>query len=113
MSDYGDMWREHREYKQREKWEIYHKVQPEKKLDAAGIKYEVKNKGYHLVIKDLYKTIDFWPTTGVWIVRNDTYKNGCGELENKRGDGVKALIQYILESREVIKRFGVSNERSI
>lgn len=38
-------------------------------LRQAGIAFEAKNDGAHLVVTAVGKTIDFWPGTGRWIVR--------------------------------------------
>lgn len=38
-------------------------------LEAAGVAFEVRNNGAHLIIKHDDKTVDFWPGTGKWINR--------------------------------------------
>lgn len=58
--------------------------QSPKLLKKAGISFRSSKDGVHLVVKGKRCTIDFWPGTGTWIVRN-----------RKRGCGVGNLIQYI------------------
>lgn len=54
-------------------------------LADAGVPFEVKNDGAHLIVKsDHGETIDFWPGTGLWIVRGQTHKRG----------GVRKLIGH-------------------
>lgn len=38
-------------------------------LTAAGVNFESKNIDAHLIVKMPGKTIDFWPGTGLWMVR--------------------------------------------
>ena len=54
-------------------------------LKQAGILFEEKNGGAHLIVKGNDAYIDFWPGTGRWIPR-DT---------KKKGFGVRNLIKYI------------------
>lgn len=61
-----------------------HREQSPKMLDGAGIPFESKNGGAHLIIKGSDGYIDFWPGTGKWISRN-----------GKRGFGVRNLIRYV------------------
>ncbi len=53
-------------------------------LNKAGIPFESKNGGVHLIVEGSECFIDYWPGTGKWISRN-----------GKRGFGVKNLIRYI------------------
>ena len=43
-------------------------------LIAAGIGYTSNNGGAHLIVTLPDHVIDFWPGTGLWIVRGDTAK---------------------------------------
>ena len=61
-----------------------HREQSPKLLDAAGIPFESKNGGAHLIVEGNECYIDFWPGTGKWISRN-----------GKRGFGVRNLIKYV------------------
>jgi hypothetical protein len=40
-------------------------------LKDAGIEFETKNINAHLIVKSNDKFIDFWPGTGLWMVRGD------------------------------------------
>lgn len=55
-------------------------------LLAAGIEFESKNLGAHLIVGN----IDFWPGTGLWIVRGS----------NQKRRGVLKLIKHIKGSKE-------------
>ena len=50
------------------------------RLNTAGIKYEIKNKGAHIIIADRW---DFWPGTGKWRDRK------C----NKYYRGIESIIK--------------------
>ena len=50
-----------------------------------GISFQSKNGGAHLVVFAGNNDIDFWPSTGLWIVRG----------EKKRQGGVRNLIAYV------------------
>jgi hypothetical protein len=47
-------------------------------LKKRGIEYETANGGVHCVIRHAGKVVDFWPTTGRYIVRDATTGNGRG-----------------------------------
>lgn len=51
-------------------------------LTAAGIPYESKNIGAHLIVDG---DIDFWPGTGLWMIR--------GHKRKRRG--VRRLITFV------------------
>ena len=51
-------------------------------LAEAGVKFESKNGGAHLVVEGRF---DFWPGTGLWIER--------GKGDRRRG--VRRLIEVI------------------
>ena len=55
-------------------------------LANAGIKFESKNNGWHIVISE--PRVDFWPTTGLWIT------------SKVKGRGVHALIKFIKAHKE-------------
>lgn len=57
-------------------------------LQQAGIAFTTSNGGVHLVVTAGTKTIDFWPGTGLWIVRGD----------KKKWRGVRNLINHITRS---------------
>lgn len=56
-------------------------------LTEAGISYSVKNGGAHLILDERGHTIDFWPGTGLWMMRGST----------KRHRGVHSLIRFVKE----------------
>jgi hypothetical protein len=58
--------------------------QSPKMLEAAGIPFEVKNMGAHLIVEGSECYIDFWPGTGRWASR-----------KGNAGFGVRNLIKYI------------------
>lgn len=49
-------------------------------LKDKGISFESKNNGQHLVVHSLLGTIDYWPSTNKWKVR-DTGESGHGAIE--------------------------------
>lgn len=53
-------------------------------LKAAGIAFEAKNDGAHLIVSHPSGVVDFWPGTGLWIAR-----------AGKQGRGVRKLIKYL------------------
>jgi hypothetical protein len=53
-------------------------------LRDAGFAFEVKNDGAHLLVHGPAGLIDFWPGTGLWIVRGTSW----------RGHGVFKLIKF-------------------
>jgi hypothetical protein len=52
-------------------------------LTEAGIPYESKNGGAHLVVGERY---DYWPGTGLWIHRETRHK----------GRGIRGLIAHFI-----------------
>lgn len=81
MGDMGEVFNAMRKDSQERR--RHNREQSRKMLEKAGIRFESKNGGAHLIVKD---DIDFWPETGKWIVRN-----------GKKGRGVRNLIKYIRE----------------
>ena len=54
-------------------------------LRAAGVPFTIKNLDAHLIVKtDGGHTVDFWPGTGLWIMRGSTQRHG----------GVRKLIAF-------------------
>ncbi len=51
-------------------------------LERRGVPFVSKNDGAHLIINN---QIDFWPGTGLWIVRQS----------GKKGRGVFNLLAYL------------------
>lgn len=55
-------------------------------VKESGVKFEVKNGGYHLVVDDRY---DFYPSTGMFIERKT----------RKTGRGVFKLLEKMKEGK--------------
>lgn len=79
MGDMGDLFNE------------WHKIKQEKRannkrsstiiLDENGISYKPHNNGIHLIIKHNGFIVDFWPSTGKYIVHGSKkYKRGIYRL---------------------------------
>lgn len=81
--DMGDYWRDVRAARQQKRAE--NRTDSASMLLAAGLKFETKNLGAHLIVRALGLTVDFWPGTGLWIVRNP----------RREGRGVQRLIDAI------------------
>lgn len=58
-------------------------------LQRAGILFESKNVGAHLIVQAGRTIVDFWPGTGKWIPR--------GQREGRRG--VRNLIKFVEQER--------------
>lgn len=84
MGDVGDYWRDvapglkERNQKKR----ASNRVSSAALLTSAGIPFESKNNGAHLVVHVGQTVADFWPGTGLWSIR------GSG----KQRRGVRTLI---------------------
>lgn len=76
----GDFWRDVKAARQEKRAD--NRTASADLLRQAGIQFQAKNGGAHLVVTALGKTIDFWPGTGLWIVRG----------QQKRNRGVRHLI---------------------
>lgn len=63
-----------------------HREQSPLMLERAGIPFESRNMGAHLIVEGKDCFIDFWPGTGKWNARN-----------GKKGFGVRNLIKYVNE----------------
>ena len=74
--------------KQRQEKRNHNKEQSTNLLKQEEISFESKNSGNHLIILSTPK-IDFYPSTGLWIVRG----------ENKKRRGVLFLLKYIKEMK--------------
>jgi hypothetical protein len=83
--DMGDMWREFKRQGQ-EKRGKNRETSPAM-LKAAGIEFEEKNGGAHLVVRHNGHTVDFWPGTGKWITRGGRF--------TVKSRGVKKLIEHV------------------
>ena len=54
-------------------------------LEAAGIDFETKNMGAHLIVSVGGVVVDFWPGTGKWVARGNS----------RKGRGVKSLVKWV------------------
>lgn len=81
--DMGDFWRDVKAARQVKR--ASNRVDSAAMLFASGIKFETKNQGAHLIVRALGLTVDFWPGTGLWIVRNP----------KREGRGVQRLIDAL------------------
>lgn len=58
-------------------------------LSRFGATFTSKSNGAHFIVEAGAKTVDFWPGTGLWIVRGDGWR--------KRG--VRKLCDFITAER--------------
>lgn len=82
MGDIGDFWNDLRAIDKEER--EFNKTNHREGLDYYGIKYTVKNNGFHLIVECDNKTVDFWPSTGRWKDR-----------KGKKGKGLINLVKYL------------------
>lgn len=81
--DDGQIWRDLKAIKSEKR--ASNRISSEQMLIAAGVNFTSNNAGAHLIVQSDSKTIDFWPGTGLWIVRGN----------KKRHRGVRGLIKLI------------------
>lgn len=87
MGDMGDLFNDLKQVRQKKR--AGNRDQSAAVLSRAGIVFEEKNIGAHLIVFGGETTIDFWPGTGLWIVRG----------ENQRRYGVRKLVQFVEQQR--------------
>jgi hypothetical protein len=86
--DYGEMWRDMRQERQHKRER--NRENSTRLLKEAGIKFAIKNSGAHMVVEGPFRQmIDFWPGTGLWMVRGSVNKHR----------GVQKLIQYCKQEK--------------
>lgn len=81
-SEMGEMfndWRAMKQQKKRDNLALSTDI-----LRQRGVAFESKNNGVHLIVSGGSMVIDFWPSTGKWIVRG-----GCS------GRGVFPLLRIL------------------
>lgn len=83
MGDMGEGWDAWREMKQTKRRSNL--AYSTGKLVREGLTFTAHNNGIHLVLTKDDKTIDYWPSTGLWWIRG---------TRNKRR-GIDKLIAYI------------------
>lgn len=59
-------------------------------LREAGVAFESKNGGAHLIVRGNGAVVDFWPGTGLWKVR--------GSTQQRRG--IRKLLAWCRVDRE-------------
>lgn len=59
-------------------------------LKQAGVEFESRNLAAHLIVKAGAQVIDFWPGTGLWIVRGQA---------TQRRRGVRHLLAHVQKAK--------------
>ena len=83
MGDMGDYWRDVGPVHQKRR--AHNRNDGRAALDAAGIRYQVRNDGAHLIVES---RVDFWPGTGRWRFRT-----------GEKGWGVQPLLHALMGNR--------------
>lgn len=92
MGEMGDLWRQHNKERKEKRWDNLDRSLS--LLRKVNVKFKsFDTQGLHLLIDE---RIDFWPTTGRWVVRNSKDK----------GRGVQQLIKYVVEKAPVKNQGG-------
>ena len=89
MSEIGELFAAQRRLGQQRR--ANNRASSAERLAGAGVRFESKNDGAHLIVEATPKRIDFWPGTGLWIVRGDP----------RRRYGVQKLIRHINDPHQV------------
>lgn len=63
----GDYWRAKKEHGQKKR--AHNREQAPLLLTEAGVTFESKSGGAHLIVRDGELVINFWPGTGLWVVQ--------------------------------------------
>jgi len=91
MSDMGDDFHALKRFKQEKRAD--NREASAEMLKAAGIAFKSKNIDAHLIVQAGSKVVDFWPGTGLWIVRGIS----------RKGRGVRSLIAFVTQDKEAAK----------
>lgn len=84
MNDETEFWRANREESQlRRATNREHAAQ---ELKRKGVPFSSHNDGAHLVLKIGQRTVDYWPGTGLWVVR--------GTRDDQRQRGLQRLLAF-------------------
>lgn len=78
----GDLWRGLKAIRQEKR--ASNRKSSRELMHEAGLQFEARNGDAHLIVKAADVMIDFWPGTGLWIVRG----------QPTRRYGVRGLIQF-------------------
>lgn len=103
MGDMGDYWRDVRPTMQEESRQkrASNRESSAKMLAAAGIAFETKNEGAHLIVTANGRTVDFWPGTGLWIERGTSkQKRGVRRLISELKNSARGAPQHQPHSKE-------------
>ena len=77
-SEMGEMfndWRAMKQQKKRDNMALSTDI-----LRQRDVLFESKNGGVHLIVHGAFTVIDFWPSTGKWIVRGGRSGRGVFKL---------------------------------
>jgi len=80
MGDMGEIFNSLKKHKNKKKAE--NNEYSTNLLIKENIDFESKNGGNHLVVKGINSIIDFWPSTGKFIVRGGKSSRGVRKLIN-------------------------------
>lgn len=85
MSDLADDFRALKEHRRKEK-EKRHSDSSEarEQIRREALDVEEKNNGLHWIVRTEKETIDFWPTSGRWMVRGNKAQGYDGRSLAKR-----------------------------
>ena len=83
----GEYWRDVRSFRQDKRRS--NAVCSAERLREAGVEFEQRNHGSHFIIRHNGLVVDFWPTTGVFIVRD------LDPAARRRGRGVFNLLDLL------------------
>lgn len=88
MGDEGDFWRDVRAARQQKR--ASNRETSTALLREAGIEFDERNAGAHLIIRRPGCVFDFWPGTGKWVCRGER-----GFLCERPKRGVRSLIRAV------------------
>lgn len=89
-SETAEFWRDVKEARQEKR--ASNRENSAAVLAEAGIPFQSKNIGAHLIVEGPVCFIDFWPGTGRWISR-----------KGPKGFGVRNLIKHITHALAALK----------
>lgn len=78
------------------------RAQGQRALNAAGLFFDSRNDGAHLVVYGGGRVFDFWPGTGKWADRFDSEaKTGVSSLL-KQIKNLKKKAEMIANARKIV-----------
>lgn len=78
MGDMGDDFRAMREHSKEKRAD--NRESSADALKRAGVSFDIRNRGAHLIVKHNGIRIDFWPGTGKWSSAGGRHSRGVFEL---------------------------------